>query len=76
MVYKSRVRSVSPRQCKDVATGKIYSVANYLISFVVVCNRLQMELFCLYLIDFKFFTEPSNHGRIVFLARIAVEILF
>lgn len=72
MVYKW----LNDQQGKDAVVAKIESVINYLISFVVVCTRLQMGLFFLHLIDFKFFTESNNSGRMVSLARIAVEILF
>lgn len=72
MVYKMS----NNQRCKDVAMTKNYSVINYLISFVVVCNRLQMENIFLHLIDFKFFTQPKYQPAIVPIARIAAEILF
>ena len=59
MVYKMS----NHQRCKDAARTKNYSVTNCLISFVVVCNRLQMENIFLHLIDFKFFIQPNTNQQ-------------
>ena len=48
------------QQGKDVAAGENYSVSNCLISFVVVCNRLQMEINCYIWLTVSFLFFQTN----------------